>query len=66
MVKLGSDGKIPLNPGILRSEPPRLAMHPNQVILVDDGSCPQGQIQQVHAGHSQTGQQRTKQCILRQ
>jgi hypothetical protein len=51
-ITLGPDGKIPLNPGILRSIPGRGTMHPNQVVLVDDGSsyCPQGWLKQVRAG----------------
>jgi len=42
--------KIALEPGVLKSEPPPHSMHRNQVVMVDDGSCPKGMIKRVVAG----------------
>ena len=35
---------------ILKREPQRGLMRPNDVVLVDDGSCPKGQIKRVTGG----------------
>lgn len=37
-------------PKILTSDPPNGALTPGQIALVDDGSCPAGQIKQVVGG----------------
>jgi hypothetical protein len=34
----------------LKQEPPAGALRPGQIVLVDDGSCPAGQIKQVTGG----------------
>jgi len=36
---------------ILKTEPKMGALRENQVVLVDDGSCPQGQIKRVVGGN---------------
>ncbi len=56
---------------ILRHEPPKGRLPAGQAVLVDDGSCPKGQIKEVKAGSNRslkTGEQlrgsmRTYRCI---
>lgn len=55
--------KIPLDPGILKHEPALHSMRGNQVVHVDDGSCPKGQILQVTA--TGRGGNRFRACIPR-
>jgi hypothetical protein len=40
---------------VLKQEPPPGQLHPGQKVLVDDGSCPQGQIKQVVGGSNING-----------
>ena len=35
---------------ILKREPPRGSLRPNDIVLVDDGRCPKGQIKRVTGG----------------
>jgi hypothetical protein len=51
--------------GLLKQEPPSGALRRGTTVLVDDGSCPPGQIKEVTAGRGQ-GQgstPRTRRCI---
>jgi uncharacterized caspase-like protein len=57
--------KIPMDPGILRQEPGRGTMHRRQVVLVDDKSCPAGQIKQVWAGTRGIPGSRRRACVPR-
>jgi tetratricopeptide (TPR) repeat protein len=41
--------RIALEPGILKAEPPPHTMHRNQVVLVDDRSCPGAMIKRIAA-----------------
>lgn len=54
----------------LKQEPAMGAMHEGQVVLVDDGSCPAGQIKRVVGGnHTKAGGTkqtiRTSSCVPR-
>jgi hypothetical protein len=54
----------------LKQEPPMGAMREGQVVLVDDGSCPAGQIKRVVGGnHTKVGGTkqivRTSSCVPR-
>ena len=55
---------------ILKTEPKMGALRENQVVLVDDGTCPQGQIKRVVGGNhvKVTGTkriERTRSCVPR-
>lgn len=59
---------------ILRHEPPKGQLLAGQTVLVDDGSCPKGQIKEVKGGSNlslstgmkkRTGFARTHRCIPR-
>jgi peptidoglycan hydrolase-like protein with peptidoglycan-binding domain len=50
---------------IVQSEPPTGSLRHGQVILVDDGTCPAGQIKEVTGGRSNERVQRTRRCIPR-
>ena len=55
---------------IVKQEPPMGAMREGQVLLVDDGSCPAGQIKRVVGGnHTKVGGTkqiiRTSSCVPR-
>ena len=55
---------------VLKKEPPMGALREGQVVLVDDGSCPSGQIKEVTGGnHVAAGGfkhiVRTRRCIAR-
>ncbi len=47
----------------LKQEPPADALHAGQTVLVDDGSCPAGQIKQVTVGNRGAGRERERNCI---
>ena len=49
----------------LKQEPPAGALHAGQTILVDDGSCPAGQVKQVTGGNRSAGQERERKCVER-
>jgi uncharacterized protein DUF6719 len=54
----------------LKQEPPMGAMREGQVVLVDDGSCPSGQVKRVVGGnHTKAGGTkqivRTSSCVPR-
>jgi hypothetical protein len=58
------------NAQILKQEPKMGALRENQVALVDDGSCPPGQIKRVVGGnHTKVGGtkqvERTRTCVPR-
>lgn len=59
------NGNILMNPGVLSREPPLDTMNRNQVVLVDDGSCPRGQIKRVVAGIRGVAGSRRRDCIAR-
>jgi hypothetical protein len=53
---------------VLKQEPPMGALREGQVVLVDDGTCPAGQIKRVTGGnHVKAGGfkqiERTRQCV---
>ncbi|TPN80820.1 hypothetical protein FJ987_27440 [Mesorhizobium sp. CU2] len=58
---------------ILRHEPGRGQLRTGQTVLVDDGTCPKGQIKEVKAGSNRSfktgtkmaGSPRTHRCIAR-
>ena len=54
--------KIALEPGVLKREPPPNSMHRDQVVLVDDGSCPAGMIKRVVAGRRNIKGSRRRYC----
>ncbi len=49
---------------VVKQEPPSGALKRGTVILVDDGSCPAGQIKEVSAGAG-TESRRTRRCVPR-
>ncbi|UDL88383.1 hypothetical protein LGH82_25090 [Mesorhizobium sp. PAMC28654] len=56
---------------ILRHEPGNGRLHAGQAVLVDDGSCPKGQVKEVKAGANRSvssnaklgGSKRTYRCV---
>lgn len=58
---------------VLKHEPPGGAMRGGEVVLVDDGKCPKGQIKKVTAGFvvgrfgqgNSGGKDRTRECVPR-
>lgn len=57
---------------VLESEPPRGALKSGQIVYVDDGRCPKGQILKITGGYGQrkgggdqTGGRREKACVWR-
>jgi hypothetical protein len=55
---------------LLKQEPPMGALKPGQIVLVDDGKCPKGQVRQVVGGdHVEAGGtkrvKRTSRCVGR-
>ena len=55
---------------VLKSEPPLGKLMPRQIVLVDDGSCPKGQIKKVIGGdHVKVGGhgyvERKRTCVAR-
>jgi hypothetical protein len=49
---------------ILKADPPKDSLMAGQVVFVDDGSCPAGQIKQVTAADRKAGiMNRTSQCV---
>jgi hypothetical protein len=49
---------------VMKREPPSGALKRGAVILVDDGSCPRGQIKEVSAGAG-TESRRSRRCVPR-
>jgi hypothetical protein len=49
----------------LQQEPPAGSLSPGQTVLVDDGSCPAGQIKQITGGNSNAGPRRQRKCVDR-
>jgi hypothetical protein len=59
-------------PQVYQKEPPNGALRYGEIILVDDGSCPKGQIKQVMGGHiaskrnlSAAPTRRERKCVAR-
>jgi len=50
---------------ILKKEPPIGKLPPGAAVLVDDHTCPAGQIKQVVGGNITTGQPRLRSCVAR-
>ena len=52
---------------VLKQEPPSGALRRGTVVLVDDGSCPRGQIKEVTAGTGQGAGSttRSRRCVKR-
>ncbi len=52
---------------VLKKEPPRGGLKLGQVVLVDDGSCPAGQIKEVRGGKGagQGSVKRVRRCVAR-
>ncbi len=47
---------------VLKKEPASRALRSGQVVLVDDGSCPKGQIKEVTAGAGESVR-RSRRCV---
>lgn len=63
-------GVSPLSAEILKKEPVMGALKEGQIVYVDDGSCPKGQIKKVIGGnHVKVGGtkhiERTRTCVAR-
>ena len=50
---------------IVKQEPPAGGLRYGQRLLVDDGSCPAGQIKELVGGKSSSGVKRLRRCIHR-
>jgi len=50
---------------VLKSEPPLGQLPTGAAVLVDDGTCPSGQIKQVIGGNMATQQPRVRSCVAR-
>ena len=50
---------------ILTAEPPIGQLPPGAKVLIDDGTCPVGQLKQVVGGNVTTGQARLRSCVPR-
>ena len=50
---------------ILKTEPPIGQLAPSAKVLIDDGTCPAGQLKQVVGGIVATGQPRLRSCVPR-
>ena len=50
---------------ILKTEPPVGQLPPGAKVLIDDGTCPTGQLKQVVGGNVTTGQPRLRSCVRR-
>ena len=50
---------------ILKIEPPVGQLPPGAKVLIDDGTCPTGQLKQVVGGNVTTGQARLRFCVPR-
>jgi hypothetical protein len=48
---------------ILKTEPPIGQLPPGAKVLIDDGTCPVGQLKQVVGGNTATGQARLRSCV---
>lgn len=53
------------SPTIVKHEPEGGALPHNDVVLVDDGSCPDGQIKEITGGNNSLGIDRKRRCIPR-
>jgi hypothetical protein len=53
------------SPQILKQEPPQPALKEGQRVLVDDGSCPAGQVQEVRGGSFVRHIPRSYRCVPR-
>ena len=50
---------------ILKEEPANLALRKGQVVYVDDGKCPAGQIKKITGGNQAAGVKRQVECVAR-
>jgi hypothetical protein len=50
---------------VLKREPAAGGLRAGKRVLVDDGSCPKGQIKQVTGGSRDKGVRRSRRCIKR-
>ena len=50
---------------VLKKEPPDGSLRAGRTVLVDDGSCPAGQIKQVIGGKQSDGSRRRRVCVDR-
>ena len=53
---------------VLKKEPPSGAIKQGQIVLIDDGTCPAGQIKEVRGGKGEGpgSVKRTRRCVARQ
>jgi hypothetical protein len=56
---------VAVSAATLQQEPPAGSLSSGQTVLVDDGSCPAGQIKQITGGGSNAGQPRQRKCVDR-
>ena len=64
--RIGDDAyPSPLAQTVLKEEPKRNLLKHGQVVLVDDGSCPAGEIKEVTGGKDDAAKQvrRTRRCV---
>jgi hypothetical protein len=50
---------------VLKREPPENGLPAGQSVLVDDGTCPAGQIKKVVAGSQEKRIRRQRSCVVR-
>ena len=49
----------------LKEEPPKDSLRYGQVVYVDDGTCPAGQVKEITGGNSRRSIPRKVQCVKR-
>ena len=50
---------------VLKEEPANLALRKGQVVYVDDGKCPAGEIKKITGGNQSAGVKRQVECVKR-
>ena len=52
-------------PMILKEEPAKGVLRGGEVVYVDDGSCPPGEVKKITGGNQKAGKTRQAECVKR-
>ncbi|RYY92147.1 MAG: hypothetical protein EOO24_29720 [Comamonadaceae bacterium] len=52
-------------PSVLKEEPAKGVLRVGEVVYVDDGSCPAGELKKIVGGSQQAGRRRQAECVKR-
>ena len=52
-------------PMILKEEPAKGVLRVGEVVYVDDGSCPPGEVKKITGGNQKAGKTRLMECVKR-